>query len=391
MNEHFVSAIIVAAGSGRRLGGVKKQFLDLKGVPVLVHSIQTLSAVNEVFEIVVVTGNDDIAFVEKLKKAYNLQKVTAVTAGGRTRQESVRAGFDKTSQKASFIAVHDAARPFLCKEDVRAVIQDAEKWQAAILAVPVKDTIKLTEDGFVKKTIDRDMLCAVQTPQVFARDLFLRALCKAEEEKLDFTDDSQLLEWMGINVKLTVGKDENIKITTRADWKRANADGGRKMRVGHGYDVHKFAEARPLILCGVHIPHERGLLGHSDADVALHALMDALLGAAALGDIGKHFPDNDEHYLNADSCMLLKNVVHMLAKNGFAASNVDLTIIAQAPKIAPYIPMMRERLADILHLSSDHVNIKATTEEGLGFTGQKEGISAHAVCLLKEFENVDKF
>ncbi len=244
-------------------------------------------------------------------------------------------------------------------------------------AVPVKDTVKQASGHLVTDTPDRASLWAVQTPQVFRRQLYLQALEAVQDDSV--TDDCQLLERAGMPVELTAGSYENYKITTPDDLKEE-----KKMRIGHGYDVHRLVEGRPLILGGVNIPWEKGLLGHSDADVLAHAVMDALLGAAALGDIGKHFPDTDPAYKGADSLVLAQKVAELLAQEGWRIGNVDATILCQAPKLAPHIAAMRQNLAAALGVDANQVSVKATTEEKLGFTGEGKGIAVHAVALLEK-------
>ena len=264
-----------------------------------------------------------------------------------------------------------------------------------MLAVRVKDTIKQADGDAVAATLPREALWSAQTPQAFSLPLLRDAMERAAKSGRDFTDDSQLLEAAGRPVALVEGSYANLKITTREDLtvaenllaRRADAPAEAQadppaVRVGQGYDVHRFAPGRPLVLGGVTIPHDRGLLGHSDADVALHALMDALLGAAGLPDIGRQFPDTAEEYDGADSALLLSRVGALVREAGFRLGNADVTIVAQRPKLAGYLPAMRARIAQALGVQEDQINLKATTEERLGFTGREEGIAAHAVCLL---------
>ena len=273
------------------------------------------------------------------------------------------------------------------KEHTIPFIHDTHQLAAA-LAVPVKDTLKRTDEkGYILDTPDRAGLWRVQTPQVFDRAALCAAMEQALSEGWDFTDDCQLMEKAGHPVRLVTGLDTNLKLTTPEDIRLAQAimnidKEDKGMRIGHGYDVHKLVEDRLLILGGVTIPYEKGLLGHSDADVLTHAVMDALLGAAALGDIGKLFPDNDPAYAGADSVALLRRVVERVAEEGYRIGNIDATILCQRPKLAPHIPQMREILAAACGVDTTCISVKATTEEGLGFTGSGEGIAAHCVCLL---------
>ena len=290
------------------------------------------------------------------------------------------------------MAIHDGARPLVTADVIARTLESAQKFGSGVAAVALKDTVKrVDEDSVVVDTPPRDKLRAVQTPQTFEAGLIRKAhAAYALGERA--TDDAALAERMGVAVHLTEGDVENIKLTTPEDMLLARQvilkrEGQKEekpmMRIGHGYDVHRLVENRKLILCGVEIPYALGLLGHSDADVALHALMDALLGAAALGDIGRHFPDTDPAYKGADSGKLLDHVVALLEEKGYTVGNVDVTIICQRPKLKDYIEQMRENVARHLKVDVDCVNIKATTTEKLGFEGEGMGISSHAVACIE--------
>ena len=298
-----------------------------------------------------------------------------------------------TNPAAQYVAIHDGARPLVTAEVIARTLESAKKYGSGVAAVPLKDTVKrVNEGGVVVDTPPRDALRAVQTPQTFEAELIRRAhAAYALGERA--TDDAALAERMGVKVRLTEGDVENIKLTTPEDMLLARQvilrrEGQKEekpmVRIGHGYDVHRLTEDRKLILCGVEIPYTLGLLGHSDADVALHALMDALLGAAALGDIGRHFPDTDPAYKGADSGKLLDHVVALLEEKGYAVGNVDVTIICQRPKLKDYIEQMRQNVARHLKVDADCVNIKATTTEKLGFEGEGLGISSHAVACIEK-------
>jgi 2-C-methyl-D-erythritol 4-phosphate cytidylyltransferase/2-C-methyl-D-erythritol 2,4-cyclodiphosphate synthase len=381
------AAIIVAAGQASRMQGIDKQFALLGTLPVVLHSAKLFDRMPEFQKIIFVTRPDQHQQLEQEIKRHSFQKEVLITDGGQTRQESVQNGI-RLAKDCDYVAIHDGARPLVSEEDVRHVLEDASRFGAATLGVPVKDTIKLANsDRSIASTPPRDALYQIQTPQVFRTALYLQAAEKARLEGKDFTDDCQLMESDGKPVYITVGSYSNLKITTPEDLSLAQTLGGFQkeepvMRIGHGYDVHRLTEGRKLILGGVDIPHTVGLLGHSDADVLLHAIMDALLGAAALGDIGKHFPDTDPAYKGADSMALLRHVVSLLKEKGYQIGNIDATILAQKPKLAPYIQTMRENIADACGVSVDDINVKATTEEKLGFTGACEGIAAHAVALI---------
>ena len=288
--------------------------------------------------------------------------------------------------------MHDGARPFATPEIFARVLAAAQKTGAAIATVAVKDTIKtINAEGMVVATPQRSLLQAVQTPQIFKIDLLKNAYAYIQKEKIQVTDDASAVELLGVSVLTAEGSYANIKITTPEDlvWSQAllanKGEGkmGNSIRVGSGFDVHKLVEGRKLILCGVEIPYTKGLLGHSDADVATHALMDALLGAAGLGDIGRHFPDTDPAFKDADSIELLQQVMGLLREQGWSVGNADVTIIAQAPKLAPYREAIHAVLARALSLDTeDALNVKATTTENLGFAGRGEGIAAQAIVTL---------
>ena len=385
--EKSVSAVLVAAGSSTRMGFDKLSF-DLGGETVLHRSIRAFEQCPDVTEIVLVAGKNR-AFVEQ--QAADCTKPVCIVPGGATRAESAKNGV--LAAAGEIVAVHDAARPFVSQAVIAAALAAAARCGAAAPAVPVKDTIKQAARGdgktvpdncLVKNTPDRSTLYAVQTPQCFDRAAYLAALEELDEEKARLvTDDCSLFELTGRPVQLTQGDYANLKITTREDLPRPEQKEEHKMRIGHGYDVHRLVEDRKLILGGVDVPFEKGLLGHSDADVLTHAVMDAVLGAAALGDIGQHFPDNDPAYAGADSLKLARHVARILSEHGYRIENIDATILCQRPKLAPHIPAMRANLAAAFGLPADAVSVKATTEEHLGFTGEGLGIAAHAVALIE--------
>ena len=382
-----VSAVLVAAGSSTRMGFDKLSF-DLGGETVLHRSIRAFEQDPLVTEIVLVAGKNR-AFVEQ--QAADCTKPVQIVTGGTTRAESAKNGV--LAAAGELVAVHDAARPFVSQAVITAALEAAARCGAAAPAVPVKDTIKAAARGngktvpdacLVYTTPDRSTLYAVQTPQCFDRAEYLAALEELDAEKARLvTDDCSLFELTGRAVQLTQGDYANYKITTREDLPRPEQKEEHKMRIGHGYDVHRLVEGRKLILGGVEVPFEKGLLGHSDADVLAHAVMDAVLGAAALGDIGQHFPDNDPAYAGADSLKLAGHVAQILKEHGYRIENIDATLLCQRPKLAPYIPAMRQNLADAFGLPVDAVSVKATTEEHLGFTGEGLGIAAHAVALIE--------
>lgn len=370
-----VTAVIVAAGASRRMGFDKLSYRLPNGQTVLEKSCTALAEHPAIGELILVAGANR-AICEQIATACS--KPCTVVQGGETRADSVRNGV--AAAKGELVAIHDAARPFVSRAVITAALQEAAKTGAAAPAVPVKDTIKVAgTDGRVLDTPDRSTLYAVQTPQCFSRALYLQALSAVTGEKAHLvTDDCSLFELAGLPVSLTEGDYENYKITTKEDLQKE-----KTMRIGHGYDVHRLVEGRKLILGGVEIPYEKGLLGHSDADVLLHAIMDAVLGAAALGDIGKHFPDTDPAYKGADSMALTRAVAELIRQHGYTVGNIDATILCQAPKLAPHIAAMRQNIATAFGVELDAISVKATTEEHLGFTGEGLGIAAHAVALLE--------
>ena len=374
--DNRVVAIIVAAGSGKRLGSsLPKQFLKVRGRTILEMSVEAFEQNKYVDEIFVAANADYCELTEKLCRGFS--KLKKIVAGGAERQDSVRAALDCLRGENGIVLVHDAARPFVSEAVINAVIEGTADFGAAIPTVPAKDTIRQV-DGTGSRTLQRETLACVQTPQGFRISLLKHAFEKAQAEGFLGTDDASLVERMGINISMVQGEDANRKITTREDLET-------EMRIGTGYDVHRLVEGRPLVLCGEQIPYEKGLLGHSDADVALHALMDAMLGAAGLGDIGKHFPDTDERYRGISSMKLLQKTAELLREAGYFLGNADITIIAQRPKIAGYIPKMRANIAEIMNCDENKINIKGTTTEKLGFVGREEGIASEAVCILYRY------
>jgi 2-C-methyl-D-erythritol 4-phosphate cytidylyltransferase/2-C-methyl-D-erythritol 2,4-cyclodiphosphate synthase len=384
-----VTAIVAAAGSGRRMGReVNKVFLPLAGRAILARSAAAMAACPEVDSLVVVVAPGEEARAEGLLAPLNLIKPWRVVAGGAERQLSVANALAAVPADADLILIHDGARPLVDAATVGAAIAAARECGAAGVAVPVKDTIKAVDDsGCISATPDRRTLWAIQTPQAFAAGLLRRAYAQAAADGVLATDDAALVERLGHKVRIVPGSYANIKITTPEDMTVARAllgsEAGNMRRIGIGYDVHRLVAGRPLILGGVDVPWEKGLEGHSDADVLLHAIKDALLGAAALGDIGRHFPDTDPAYKGASSLRLLAAVGEKLAAAGWRAANIDAVVIAEKPKLAPHIPAMNANIAAALGIDADCVNVKATTTEGLGFTGRREGIAAQAVAAIE--------
>lgn len=379
-----VAAVVVAAGRSTRMG-FDKLFYPIEGVEVIRHAVSRMDGHPDVDRVVIVAG-DNIDRVQALFNAHPLQKPLVIVEGGQNRVDSVAAGV-AACPTASIVAIHDGARPFPSPQLISRTINAVAETGAAAPGIAVKDTIKMVDEGNVVETIPRSRLLAIQTPQVFNRTAFTRALAFIlPEDYPNITDDCMVMELAGHKVTVVQGEEGNRKITTREDLRGTtseNTDAGAQ-RIGQGYDVHRLVEGRRLILGGVDIEHETGLLGHSDADVLLHAVMDALLGAACLGDIGRHFPDTDEGYKGANSMALLSLVAGLLRKKGFEICNIDATVVCQRPRLSGHIPAMQANIAAAAGTQPDRVNVKATTEEGLGITGEGAAIAAHCVALIKQ-------
>lgn len=373
-----IGVIIAAAGKGSRMGGDKpKQFINVDGIPVIAKSYRAFADSDLIDTIYVVTGEDMMEQCKNHMVPYlntdQLKKFGGIVSGGKERQDSVynaMIAMKEQGAEVDYVLIHDAARPFVTKKIIETTVKAAEARDAAIVCVRPKDTIRT-----VDSTLDRRSLMIVQTPQGFRFDLLMDAYERAFADGYYGTDDASLVERTGVHPALVEGSYSNIKLTTREDLPSVT-------RIGKGFDVHRLTEDRKCIIGGVDIPHKKGLLGHSDADVLTHAIMDAILGAAALGDIGRIFPDTDEQFKDADSIKLLEQVGYMIREKGYGVSNIDATVICERPKISPYVEEMIENIAHALKINNDRINIKGTTTEKLGFTGRKEGIAAEAVCIL---------
>ncbi|AQS87406.1 2-C-methyl-D-erythritol 2,4-cyclodiphosphate synthase [Neoasaia chiangmaiensis] len=377
-----IAAILLAAGSGRRFaetaiaGAPAKQFILLGGKPVIRHAAEALLPHVDVLQPV---GTDPA-----LLDALDGLDVLPPVSGGTERQHSVRAGLealDALPEPPDLVLVHDGARPFVPAELTQAVIAALSRHPGAIPAVRVADTIKRGRDGLVESTVPRDSLWRAQTPQGFHFAL-LRDLHRQHDAHA--TDDAALLEAAGQAVALVPGSDDNIKLTLPEDLVRLERLLGTTPlpRTGLGYDVHAFEVGRPLILCGITIPHDRGLAGHSDADVGIHTLCDAIYGALAEGDIGRHFPPSENEWKDMDSARFLIHAGERIRARGGMLINADVTLICERPKIGPHATAMRNRLAELLKVDVDRISVKATTSERLGFTGREEGIAATAVATV---------
>jgi 2-C-methyl-D-erythritol 4-phosphate cytidylyltransferase / 2-C-methyl-D-erythritol 2,4-cyclodiphosphate synthase len=382
-----VAAVVVAAGRGTRAGLVyPKQYKVMGGTPMVRESLRVFASHPEVYLVLPVIHPDDTARFAAAAEGLDLAKPVS---GAETRQGSVRAGLEALSEQApDLVLVHDAARPFTSAALVSRAIAAAGAHGAAIPALPITDTVKLVGDaGEVAATLNRSALRTVQTPQAFAYPALLDAHRRAAAARRDdFPDDAALAEWAGMKVAVFEGEAGNVKITTPEDFARAERDAQTlaDIRTGIGYDIHAFdAGGDHVWLGGVKIPHARKLAGHSDADVVLHALVDAILGALADGDIGVHFPPSDERWRGASSDKFLAFAVNRVRERGGRVSHLDVAIVCEAPKINPHRDAMRERIAEIAGLSIDRVGVKATTNEGLGAIGNGEGIAAYATATIR--------
>lgn len=376
---------------------INKVFMPLVNRPILLHSAMAFSKCSHVDRLIVVAAPEEVLQVQEMLNHAVGIKPWQVVAGGSERQYSIANALKVIPQSTNLILVHDGARPLITEECISRVIQASMEYKAAVAAVMVKDTIKIVNDSaVVTGTPDRRTLWSIQTPQGFHAQILHQAYDQAAQDGYLGTDDASLVERLGIDVKIVAGDYENIKVTTPEDLIIAQAfmnkrhsrayneecEAKNMVRFGMGYDVHKLVEGRKLILGGVEIPYIYGLEGHSDADVLLHGIKDALLGAAALGDIGKHFPDTNLEYKGVSSIVLLKRVREIIAEHGYVINNIDATIVAERPKLASYIPEMNSRIAEALQVEIGQVNVKATTTEGLGFAGKGEGIAAYAVASI---------
>ncbi len=386
--DRSVWVIVAAAGQGLRAAQeVPKQFLPLGDSTVIETVVSRLARLREVAGIVVALPPSGIPDGAGLTRgdieALGGSIPVLCVEGGSARQDSVRNALASVPPEARWVAVHDAARPFFSENLFRRVLEACVASGAAVPGVAPPDTIKWVERPpqesprewlGVHATLDREVLVAVQTPQIFARDLLAAAHDRARDEGFHGTDDSQLVERLGVNVVVVPGEPGNKKLTYSADFSEARSGTGRVTVTGLGFDVHPFQEGRPCVIGGVRVPHSRGLAGHSDADVLIHAVMDALLGAMGAGDIGKWFPETPENK-DARSADLLRSMWLKL-RDRASILHLDTVVIAQAPRIAPYAGAMRETIARALQIQPEQVSIKATTTEGMGFTGREEGIAA---------------
>jgi 2-C-methyl-D-erythritol 4-phosphate cytidylyltransferase/2-C-methyl-D-erythritol 2,4-cyclodiphosphate synthase len=389
-----VASLIVAAGRGARAAtdlGQPKQYCRIGGEAMLTRSIGAFAGHPGIDDVLVVIHPADAALYAEASSPFAGQLLPAVTGGAR-RQDSVRAGLEAlAAQKPDLVLIHDAARPFVDAELINRVIAYLAAHAGALPCLPVTDTLKRGQEGRVVETVAREDLWRAQTPQGFKFDAILAAhRAAATDDSREFTDDAAIAEWFGLDVALVEGSKHNRKLTTVEDLKIADEmlrvpRGGASgtVRVASGYDVHALGPGDTVILCGVRIPHTKKLVGHSDADVGLHALTDALLGTIADGDIGMHFPPSDDRWRGAASDIFLKAAANKIEARGGEIVHVDVTLLCEAPRIGPYRDAMRAAMAETLGLDVRQVSVKATTNEGLGFVGRGEGIAAMATATVR--------
>lgn len=381
-----VHVVLAAGGAGSRMGaGQNKIFLEAGGKSILLRSMQLFEGIID--RMVIVCRPEDEQQIRRIVSMSGVSYQVSLARGGESRQHSVLNGLKSLgADPDDIVLVHDAARCLTPVNVILDILESCRSKGSGVAAVPAVNTMKYADsDMYVLHTADRSDLYEIQTPQGFRFAQLYDSYIKAEKDGFVATDDASLAEHAGVRVLLVRGSKKNIKVTEKEDLVMINAllqQDTPSFRIGMGYDVHRLTEGRKLILCGIEIPHTLGLLGHSDADVALHALMDAMFGAAALGDIGRHFPDTSDEYKGISSVLLLKEAIRKVRKAGYEFVNADITIAAQKPRISPYIPEMVRKVSETLSCDTSQVNIKATTTERLGFEGREEGISAQAVCSL---------
>ena len=385
--------MIAGAGRGERLRSAEnKAFVELAGRPLVWYALETFRGCRGIAEIIVAIAPEDVERARCLLRP-RTDRSERVVAGGVQRQESVAAALAEARPGIELVVVHDAARPFVRPELIQRCLEQAALHGAAVAAVRSTDTVKEADlDGVVRGTLDRSRIWLVQTPQAFRRTLLEEAHRAAAAAGVTGTDDASLVERLGHAVHLVEGDSDNIKITYPEDVVRSEQVLGRArsrlsasatMRCGIGYDAHRFAEDRPLVLAGMRLGDSGGLLGHSDADVVCHAVCDALLGAVAAGDIGQHFPDSDPAYRGVSSLSLLQRAAEIVRGCGWEVENIDIVVIAEAPRLAPHRDEMRRNLAEAIGTEAARINVKGKTTEGMGFTGRGEGIAAEAVATLR--------
>jgi 2-C-methyl-D-erythritol 4-phosphate cytidylyltransferase / 2-C-methyl-D-erythritol 2,4-cyclodiphosphate synthase len=393
-------ALVPAAGSGQRMGAsVPKQYISLAGQPMLVHTVTALLDFEPLSRVMVVVSPDDSLASQVLANLLDSHplRLSIAYVGGNSRAQTVRNGLaaiePSSTDQQTMVWVHDAARPAIATAQLAALLAALDQHPSGVvLATPMADTLKRVQSDTIQATVDRTQLWAAQTPQCFELNQLMQALDHAQKNSLNVTDEASAIESMGLKPLIVLGSASNFKVTTPADAQMMETilslnqtlnQPVPRIAIGEGMDVHALVPGRPLILGGVSIAHHAGLLGHSDADALLHAITDALLGAAGMGDIGRLFPDTDAAYSGADSQSLLKLAYLKVSQAGWRVANVDATIVAQAPKMAPYIDTMQINIAACLNIQPAQVNVKAKTNERLGWLGREEGIETRAVLMLQ--------
>lgn len=391
-----VTAIIAAAGSGRRLGSAKpKQMLDIGGGTMLQHSVKAFAGHPRISDIILVLPQGQTSFLFGATGDPGSLPPIRIVAGGERRQDSVANGFEAVSAASDVVLIHDAARPFVTADLIDRTIDAAARHGAAIAALQSRDTVKQVDaSGAITGTIPRETVYLAQTPQGFRRDVLAQAIAAARSG-VDATDEAALAERAGFTVHVVEGDPGNVKVTTAEDLEAARARvagirtgpgaaaQAKAARIGTGYDLHRLVSGRPLVIGGVTIPSDRGALAHSDGDVACHAATDAILGAAGLGDIGRHFPDTDPKWKDADSLALLREAARLVRGQGYDIANLDITVILERPKIRETVEEMRTRIAAAMDIDRSCVSLKGKTNEGMDAVGRGEAIASHAVALLR--------
>jgi 2-C-methyl-D-erythritol 4-phosphate cytidylyltransferase/2-C-methyl-D-erythritol 2,4-cyclodiphosphate synthase len=383
-----VSAIIAAGGRGVRLAADRpKQLLTVGGRTLLDRSVSLFATHPAISEVIVALPLELVPDPPPFLSARSIVPVRVV-AGGDRRQDSVANAFAAASPETDVVVIHDAARPFASAALVTRTVQAAAESGAAVAAIESRDTVKQVEGSVVARTLPRETIYLAQTPQAFRRDVLAAALAAGAS---DATDEALLAERAGYVVRIVEGEATNIKITTADDLvvaeaiahRQAGSKPARTGRAGTGYDLHRLVDGRPLVIGGVTLPSARGPLGHSDGDVACHAITDAILGAACLGDIGQHFPDTDPAWKGASSLDLLRRAVSLAAGEGYEVGNVDVTVVLEAPKLKPHLNAMRTAIAEAIGIDPARVSVKGKTNEGVDAVGRGEAIAAHAVALVR--------
>lgn len=376
-------AIILAAGKGTRMNDNNKILININNMPALKYSLDAFNNNDNIDHIILVCPKNMVLEYTDIISGWNIDKLNDIIEGGESRTTSVYNGLNAVPITCDNVLMHDAARPMINDKCIEKVLADTIKYNASLAAYPVANTLKYAKNLEIINTVDRRDVYEVYTPQGFKYSLIKRAYEKAVKENLIITDDAGAVETLGEKVHLSIIDYRDIKLTTHDDIKQVERLLNEDIsRIGIGYDVHRLAENRKLVLGGIEIPFHKGLLGHSDADVLVHAIIDSLLGGAGLGDIGHLFPDTSDEFKDVYSINLLKKVINIVYKKHYFIKNIDSVIVCERPKIAPYKKLMIECISDALSCNKSCINIKATTTEGLGFEGKEEGISAYATTLL---------